>query len=229
MIDWHSHILPGIDDGSNSVNESVAMLKLLSEQGVTTVVATPHFYVDSCSPEKFLKNRRKSYESLKKQLCDGLPEILLGAEVCYYPGISKLSGLKDLCIQGTDILLVEMPMVNWTEHTVNEILELACSGEYTVVIAHIDRYTDFTDEATVKRMCKAGVVMQMNASCVNRLLTRNKAFKMLRSGMVRLIGSDCHNTGSRKPEIGKAFMYIRKKFGDEFISQMNDFGYSMIN
>lgn len=229
MIDWHTHILPCVDDGSKSIKESIAMLRLLRKQGVRTVIATPHFYADSSSVETFLEKRERSYEALKARLVPGLPEIIPGAEVCYYPGISNLSGLEKLCIQGTDLLLIEMPMSKWTQHTVSEVVELACSREFTVILAHIDRYLKFGNYDVIKKMSEAGILMQMNAGFFDSFFDRQKAFRLLSGGIVRFIGTDCHNMKTRKPIISEAIIHIRKKFGDDFIRQMNKFGYSMIN
>ena len=82
MIDIHSHILPGIDDGSQSVEESHALLALLREQGVETVVATPHFYADRNDPENFLRRRKEALARLDHGETE-MPRILLGAEVAY--------------------------------------------------------------------------------------------------------------------------------------------------
>ena len=109
MIDFHSHILPGMDDGSKNIEESLALLRMLAEQGVKKVVATPHFYANDESVEKFLARRQQSYESLRAALPAGMPEILLGAEVRYYQGISRLKELKELCVQGSNLLLLERP------------------------------------------------------------------------------------------------------------------------
>ena len=64
LTDFHSHILPGVDDGSTSVEESIAMLRMLSRQGVSHVVATPHFYPNYDDPEQFLRRRKDVYEDL---------------------------------------------------------------------------------------------------------------------------------------------------------------------
>ncbi len=229
MIDWHTHILPCVDDGSKSIKESLAMLKLLRKQGIRTVIATPHFYADASSVDDFLKKREESYRALNSRLLPNLPEIIPGAEVCYYPGISNLSGLERLCIRGTNLLLIEMPMATWTQHTVNEVMELACSREFTVILAHVDRYIRFGNYEIIKKMSEAGILMQMNAGFLDGFFNRQKAFRLLGSGIVRFIGTDCHNMNSRKPMISEAIIHIRKKFGDDFIRQMNKFGYSMIN
>ncbi len=229
MIDWHSHILPGIDDGSKNVKESLLMLKLLKEQGADTVVATPHFYPDSSSVKEFLLKRKNSYNELMEYWNNDSPKIILGAEVCYYPGVSRLSELKDLCIEKTDILLLEMPVEKWTGYTVNEVLELACSGEFTVIIAHIERYLKFQSKAVIKRLLENGVYMQINAASFDSFFSRKKALKALSDGTVRFIGSDCHNTDSRKPNLDSAFSCIKKEFGEDFLRKIDDFGHSVIN
>ena len=228
MIDWHSHILPRVDDGSKSVEESVQMLKLLSEQGIETVIATPHFYADDNSVEEFLFKRDKSIEVLNRSLFYEAPQILLGAEICYYPGISNLEGLNWLCIEGTDLLLIEMPMSKWTTPTINEIVELADSGEYTVVLAHIERYLKYVDVELINKLRKSGILIQINASFINNPSTRRKALKLLQKGTVQVLGSDCHNTDSRRPRIGEAYDNIRRELGEAFIENMNEFGYFIL-
>ena len=68
MIDWHSHVLPALDDGSHSIAQSLEMLTMLKEQGVDTVIATPHFYANDESVEKFLERRERSARALKRTL-----------------------------------------------------------------------------------------------------------------------------------------------------------------
>lgn len=81
MIDLHTHILPGMDDGSRDVLESLAMLEASAAQGVGLVAATPHFYAEENSPERFLSRRAEAAQRLRAALRPGLPEIRLGAEV----------------------------------------------------------------------------------------------------------------------------------------------------
>ena len=108
VIDFHTHVLPAVDDGSKSVEQSIEMLASLAEQSANTVVATPHFYANDESVEDFLEKRNRAYEILKSH---GRFEqnIILGAEVRYYDGISHLQDLKKLRIEGTKLLLIEMP------------------------------------------------------------------------------------------------------------------------
>lgn len=227
MIDWHSHILPGIDDGSQSAEESIAMLKMLSEQGVKEVVATPHFFANNETVESFLTRRDEAYEKLKEQLFEGAPKIRLGAEVSYYSGISRLPDLKQLCIQDTKCLLLEMPMTKWTEYILKEVEELAHRGKITLILAHVDRY--FQSAKVWERLGESGCVMQINAGSVIGLATRFRMLRLLQRRAVHCVGSDCHNTTSRAPRIGRAFDIIEKKLGGGFIGQLQDLEYYLFN
>lgn len=228
MIDWHSHILPGMDDGSKNVEESLCLMAMLTEQGVDTVVATPHFYANDESVDSFLERRAVSVEKFQAQLSDSLPEVLLGAEVSYYPGISKMSGLKRLVIENTQLLLLEMPMSKWTEYTCSELTELSCSGEMQIILAHVERYLSYQSADVLKCLFESNLLMQVNATFFTQLGSRRKALRMLENGKIQFIGSDTHNTTTRPPHIKKAFEIIQRKFGDDFIKQMNGFGYSML-
>ena len=104
MIDFHSHFLPNMDDGSRSLEESCAMLRESARQGVTVMVATPHFYPARETPEAFLRRRSEAFERIEAD--DGFPKILLGAEVAYFHGISRCDCLDRLSTEGTKLLLL---------------------------------------------------------------------------------------------------------------------------
>ncbi len=228
MIDWHTHILPGIDDGSHDVDESVKMLDMLALQGIKTVIATPHFLADNELVDEFLERRKNAFCKLKPCLKPEQPEILLGAEVKYYQGISRLDGLQRLCIEGTSLLLLEMPMARWTEYTVREIEELASSQKVTLILAHIERYIKLQTSEIMERLYESGVMMQVNASFFRGYFSKKLAFSMLKNNSVHFIGSDCHNTKSRPPKIGEAFDVISAKLGQEFFNEFNEFGKAVL-
>lgn len=227
VIDFHAHILPKMDDGSKSSTESLAMLELLAAQGVKKVVATPHFYANDESVTAFLDRRQASYERLQSRLTAGVPEILLGAEVKYYEGISRLPDLKKLCIQGSKLLLLEMPMAKWTGFTVRELLDLSGSGKVTIVLAHVERYVDFQQKDVWQQLLDHDVFMQVNASCFTRYFSRRKILGMLKKETVHFIGSDCHNMSGRPPNMGKAFAVMKRKLGEAFVDDFVNFGNAM--
>ena len=229
MIDWHSHILPKMDDGSRSVEESIQLLTMQKEQGVTTVIATPHFYANDETVERFLERRQKSLERLLEKIPEGLPRILLGAEVRYYRGISRLSDLKALRVEGSKILLLEMPVGKWSEDMVSELVEMSSMSRVRIVLAHIERYYSMQSASVWKRLYECGILMQVNATFFASFASKRKAISLMKRGGIHFIGSDCHSVLHRKPMLYKAFEVISKKFGNDYLHQMTEYGYSMLN
>lgn len=216
MIDFHTHILPAIDDGSSSVEESLEMLHLSYREGVRKIVATPHFYAHKESPKNFLERRNKSWRLLSPLLPRDTPNVYLGAEVYYYTGISNTKELIQLCIGGGNTLLLEMPFHRWTERMVDEVIDIAQNEDITILLAHIDRYLDSQTSETWDTLAENGVLFQMNASAfLGGWFSRRRAFKLLRDGKIAALGSDCHNTTNRKPNLSDAVDVIEKKLGQE--------------
>ena len=171
--------------------------------------------------------------NMYRQLCDAITEpalqILLGAEVSYYSGISRMEGLSKLCIEGTRLLLLEMPFARWTEHTVREVRELATQGDVTVILAHIERYIDMQNEEVFEELSEYGVIMQVNSSFFNRGSTKRRALKLLKKGGIQLIGSDAHNVKLRPPTLGAAYNTIEKKFGTDVLLEIKEYGHFLLD
>ena len=110
ITDFHSHILPGIDDGSRTVEESIAMLRAEAEQGIKRVVATPHFYPQQDSPESFLRKREIAESALREAMAeyDDLPELIVGAEVYFFRGICDSEEINTLTFGKNRCILLEM-------------------------------------------------------------------------------------------------------------------------
>jgi protein-tyrosine phosphatase len=218
-----------MDDGSGSVEESIALLEMLSEQGAEKAVATPHFFANDESIDRFLERREKSLAELNSAKGNLSIEILAGAEVKYYQGISRMEDIQKLTIGNTKLLLLEMSFSKWTEYTVKELVELSSRSDIKVVLAHIERYMKFQPSTVWERLYDSGMLMQVNASFFCEFLTKSKALKMLADGKIHLIGSDCHNVRSRPPKLRDAYDVIEKKLGSEFLQEMDDYGNSVLS
>lgn len=229
MVDFHCHCLPGIDDGSRSVEESIKILEMLSGQGINSVVATPHFIANNETVDVFLERRQKSYESLSEKLSDNIPCIRLGAEVEFYEGISNLTGLNKLCIEGTDIILLEMPNVKWTQGVINELYRLVSLGNIQIMLAHIERCLFLQDWEVVDYLLRNDVIMQSNASNFIGFLTKRKACKYLKDNIIHVLGSDSHNITSRPPRIKEALDVIEKKLGNDAVLHLISVSRDIIN
>ncbi len=228
MIDFHSHILPGIDDGSKDVSTSLSMISAQRDQGIDVIVATSHFYATQRSPEHFLFRRQEAYEKLLPVLPPDTPPILLGAEVLYFPGLSHMRQLPELCIEGTNILLLEMPFDSWSEYYIREVKELARSGEYTIMIAHIERYYFQQPVSVWDDFLNLGILMQSNADFFLSFRTKRKALRLLKEGRVHLLGTDTHNMLTRPPRIAEAVTIIRRHLGQACLDEIDALGRDLL-
>ena len=228
MIDFHSHILPGIDDGSKNVEMSIQMLKAMRKQNINTVVASSHFYATQRSPQRFLYRREQAWERLSAELPDDAPEIILGAEVLYFPGISHMEELPQLCMEGTNILLLEMPFDSWSEYYIREVKELARSGDYTIIMAHIERYYFKQPVSVWDEFLDLGILMQSNADFFLPFRSRRKALKLLEEGRIHLLGTDAHNMSSRPPRMNDAVAMIKTHLGPEPLREIDRLGETLL-
>lgn len=207
-IDFHTHILPGMDDGSSSIQESLAMLEEESRQGAEMVVLTPHFYAQQNDVIAFLHRRTAAWQQLCPHLTPNLPQLRLGAEVQYFEGICSVEEVARLRIQGTRLLLLEMPFSRWSERMLQDVVELNTLPEQQVVLAHVERYLDFQSKGTLDALLEQDILVQCNASFFQNWKTKHKAMTMLRHGKIHLLGSDCHNMHTRVPNLQKTYQII---------------------
>ena len=226
MLDFHAHILPGVDDGSKNVDESREMLGRMRAQGIRQVVATPHFYANDESLDHFLDRRAAALAKIED--LQDRPQILLGAEVRYYEGISRMPDLKKLCVQDSRLMLLEMPFRIWTEYAVKEVEDIACQSRIIPVIAHVERYLFIQKKGVAERLLQSGALFQVNADFLTEWKQRRRAMRMMKNGQIHFIGSDCHNLSDRPPKAGEGYALLEKKFGREFLADFDGFGKRML-
>ncbi len=230
MIDIHSHILPNVDDGSKSMEITLELLRMSADQGVDTIAATPHFYAWETEPEKFLSRRQKAYDQVMSLWEPGFPEIIPGAEVYYFEGISKSENLERLYLDRRKVLLLEMPFgQRWTDRMISDIYSLNRRPDTRVLLAHIERYMDQQKKDIWKDLRAHDVLMQCNATFFLDRKTRKKAIKMVQNREVDLIGSDCHSVDHRPPLCGQAAEAIRSALGEEPLQRMDKIGRQLLS
>lgn len=202
-IDFHTHILPGIDDGSRNVEMSLRMLAAQREQQVDEIVATPHFYAQKDSVEEFLLRRQRSYEKLKTAMEEnGFDQKLyLAAEVYYFQGIGSAGMIPKLCVEGTQTLLLEMPFAQWDSAIYADVEKLVRHQKLKVVLAHIERYYEFQKKKEIwDAVMELPLYRQMNAGVFLNWKKRHKAFQLAKEATTIILGSDCHNMDTRHPK-----------------------------
>ena len=230
-VDFHSHILPAVDDGSTDVAQSIAMLRLEGEQGITHVVATPHFYPEQDTPEQFLARRQRAEATLREAMAkeSAMPQLLVGAEVRFFRGISESNLIPKLAV-GQRSILIEMPPAPWPEAAYRELEAIHAHWGVTPVIAHIDRYiAPFRTFGIPERLEKLPVLVQANGSFFLEKATASMALRLLKRDRIHLLGSDCHNLTSRKPNLGPAMEAIVKKLGPEALIRIRQYEASALD
>lgn len=223
LTDFHSHILPGMDDGSPDAETSLEMLRRESRQGIARVVATPHFYARREQPEHFLNRRDRAEKRLRQVLAEreGLPELLVGAEVHFFRGIAESDWLPCLTIRNTGSILVEMPPAPWPEAVCRELADIWERRGITPIVAHVDRYIGpFRTHGIPRLLQELPVLVQANAEFFLERTTARMALNMLKADQIQLLGSDCHNLTDRKPNLGDAVERITTKLGRGPIEQI---------
>ena len=196
MIEAHIHVLPGIDDGSDSVETSQKMMEILQQQGIDQIIATPHFYAHrEQDVETYLAKRQAAYDALGRPA-----NVRLGAEVRIEQGVSQLPGIEKLAFEGSDLILMEFPYAKFAPWMIEEVYNVADFYGLTPIIAHVHRYFDFfTDDQIDRVLAMSDVIFQAN----NEYLETRKEKKMikglLKGGYPMIFGSDAHNLKERRP------------------------------
>ncbi len=188
MVDFHSHILPCMDHGSKSLEESLAQLDLACEYGVDKIIATSHFYPHMHSVEGYLKKRDESYALLRENMRPEHPEIKLGAEVLLCQGMEKLDNLEKLCIDGADYILLEIPFNDYDSSLVESVWKIQSKGIARVILAHAERY----NPKIIEDFIEIGAKIQLNAHCLTKLFLKSHIASWLKRGLVVALGSDIH-------------------------------------
>ena len=223
MIDFHSHILPCIDDGAKTPGMSVEMLKQAAEQGIDTIIATPHFNFDEIELEIFLEKRSHSLQLVKEEAEKAgiiSPEIIPGAEVYLLPGTADRKDLSKLCIEGTNCLLVEMPVGRWTGWVFNEIYKMR-DKDIVPVMAHLERYiSDKENTDKIHRLLEMEVCVQINADDLLKFRYRKIIGLFAKMYKVVVLGSDSHDSVKRPNRVKKGLGVLKKRFGEGFVREL---------
>lgn len=206
-LDYHAHILPGCDHGSDSVETSRKQLAMASAAGVRTVCATPHFYPHKESIPSFLQRREASARLLRENLTADAPQLQLGAEVLICDGMERLDGLSRLCRGETNELLLEMPFYQWSESIWDTLYALCERRDIEIVLAHAERYPP----EAIEQLIRDNVALQLNSECLTRPLHRKRYLTWIKNGNVKYLGSDIHMLGNGYRDFEKCRRLLKKE------------------
>ncbi len=213
MIDIHTHVLPFVDDGSESLDGSIEMVKTAVMQGVTDIILTPHFRAPYLNDKDRLKESLQSFSREINNL--GLNvNFYLGEEIRITKNYKELFSKNEiLTMNGGKFVLIEFSFGHQTD-IADVVYELSKRG-FVPIVAHFERYY-YVDVSTALEIKKAGGLIQVNASSVmgkNGFKIKRLTKRLFVRGLVDFVASDVHE--SRKYYMEKAYKKISKKFGED--------------
>jgi len=213
LVDFHSHCLPGVDDGPKNVQTAVEIVHRTRRQGVDIIVATPHFFAHRESVGAFLERRRQAFDKLKERL-DGeqISRILLGAEVALERDFSLVEDVESLCFGTPGYILLELPPVDFREWMIQEIQNVAYKHSVTPVIAHLERCVGVYTRDDIERILSLeDCVFQFNNEALFSVKTLRFALCCAKKGAPVVFGSDSHDLSCRAPDFDRALKIAAKK------------------
>lgn len=213
MTDLHSHILPGIDDGASDWQTSMQLLAQAEGQGIRNIALTSHFDCETTPLELFLEERAAAFACLQDHLESDRFAFKLGCEALYSPKLMNLD-LHGLCLEGTEVLLLELPM-GYRPAFFREVLSQIQSDGIIPLIAHVERYPYvLEDPRLLADWLDAGAYMQVNGGSILQGGSRGKmALKFVKWGLAQVVATDAHSPRKRPPVLRQAMLEIEKQLG----------------
>lgn len=219
--DIHCHMLPGVDDGSDSMDTTINMLDLAYEEGCRRVIFTPHYEPgrNKYKPEEL----DSIFEKVKEKVSDIYPdmELYLGNELLFEAGVTQ--HVKDGLVHtmaGTKYVLVEFNIRITYKELYNALKELV-QARFRPIVAHVERYRTLVgDEDKLEEIIELGALLQMNAESVFGSMFDERVRwcrKMMKNEYISFLGTDAHNLTHRAPHMKEALEWMYKKYDKEYI------------
>lgn len=224
LFDIHTHILPGVDDGAENMEQALRMLDAAYKDGTRGIIFTPHYKFDD---NKYgIDKIRAAFDEFYDKCCDRYPDLtlLLGCEA--YGEIElpqKLDDGKVLTMADTRYVLVEYhPSIEYS-HVSRNLNDLIRYG-YRPIIAHAERYQCFRKSLDrLRELIYMGALVQVNANGVigkRGLSTKWFLSKLLKQRLVHFIASDSHDEAHRPVLLASCAKYVENKFGFDYMSEL---------
>ncbi|HJT55524.1 MAG TPA: CpsB/CapC family capsule biosynthesis tyrosine phosphatase [Ktedonobacteraceae bacterium] len=224
MIDTHLHILPGVDDGPESLEEALALARVLVQEGISSAIATPH-YNDEFPRRSAAEISARVHEMQDALNRNGIPlHLFPGHEALIKPGLLEdiLAG-RLATLNGSRYLLLELWNNAWLPETERVIFELRAAGIVSM-IAHPERYRAIQQDPTrLAALQRQGVLAQLTASSLIGMqgrTTRRCAEALLKKGLIHCIASDAHGLRKRVPGVAQGLQCAGKLLDRSVIYRM---------
>lgn len=217
IVDIHAHILPGVDDGAESWDESGKMLDIAISQGIRAVIATPHY-----SRHLQVRKVRDLVSRLSQDIQNRCPDfrIYAGQEILYFDSMVEVLNVGDaLTLADSRYVLVEfMPDASYKK--MYQGLRKILQGGYYPVIAHVERYEAMRTEEHLNEVQMMGCLLQMNYSSLQgSIFDKNVKWcrRQIQQERIHLLGTDMHHTGRRSPMIDRSIAWLSRHVEPDYL------------
>ena len=227
MVDFHTHILPGVDDGADDLDEAMEMLKIAAENGTTDIVLTPHYLTNDMRSSKLskeqLEQRFKLFSESAKAFYPNI-NLYMGAEVFGANNIEDVIADNQLItINNTQYVLIEFGFNDQLPRAL-EICNTLLDNQYIPKIAHPERYSFIQrNPRDIINFLEKGALLQINTSSLAGDLgemVQDVALSFVENSLVAIIASDCHSTFQRNPDLSEAYSFISSTFSSAYAEDL---------
>lgn len=223
LYDIHCHILPGVDDGADSIEESMEMLKMEFKDGVRNIIFTPHYRRHMFeTPENEILQQFLTVKKAASQVVPDL-KLYLGCELhSNMDMVDILQERKHLTLAESSYVLTEFSNGD-TEAYIKERCYSLLSNGYEPIIAHVERYFCMKNLDMVNELRQMGVRMQVNAESIigkSGWKIQRYCRSLMKEGMLDFVGSDSHGWSRRAPKMGECAEYMVKKMGSAYTERI---------
>lgn len=232
MIDFHSHILPGVDDGSASIEDTMQLIKEAGKAGFTKIISTSHYVeeqyeYDEATRKQFIEILNSGIKTLGEEI-----ELYLGSEIyASYDMVELLKEAKASSINNSRYVLFELPMQNELPNLKNVIYKLFANN-YIPIIAHPERYSYVKEDPNwLIEFIELGVLFQANYGSIIGIYGKQaqKTVKqLLKNNMIHFLGSDVHRPGTIYTKMPEIMQEIEKIIDSEQIKKLTEINPSLV-
>jgi protein-tyrosine phosphatase len=224
FYDIHTHILPHVDDGARDMEETLNILKMEYEDGVRTIYATSHYRRNMFEPSMVAV--WEQYERVRKaaaKIGEGI-RILPGCEFhANLDMIEMLDAGERPTMGDSRCVLVEFSNGSDRQFIKERCYALLSHG-YQPIVAHAERYRAVrSDKGLLEQLADMGAYIQMNAQSIlgeDGFMMKRFCKNAMKADLIHFVASDAHNTGKRRPTMGKCAAYIEKVMGTDYMERL---------
>lgn len=225
VVDIHSHILPGVDDGAKDMQETKRMIDIAVEEGIDVIITTPHYEV-GIEPEAVARYQEAYEEVLQYIKENEIPiQLYQGNEIFYSVSIPEILQNGDIhTMNGSRYILVE-----FSPNTEYKFMERALSmllyAGYWPILAHTERYMELRKINRVEELIRMGAFIQVNTNAITGKegwQTKRYCHQLLKNCLVHALGTDAHSSRHRRPQMRECLDYIDKKYGREYCRRISE-------